>query len=441
MLTFAIVVFFTIGLNTLVWTVAGLSRVAVEAAGALRARRRHRHGHGHRVDPGASTPDTSSRPTRSDVAVVIAAHNEETVIEETLRAAGRLIPPYQIFVVSDGSSDQTVAIARAAGANVYDLTPNRGKAGAIVAALDYFDLAGRFEVVMLLDADTRLADDYFETGLALFDSPDVVAVAGRATTLLDGPRQGLEARILTSYRERVYIAMQFLHKFGQAARHADAVAIVPGFASMYRSRILAHIDIAAEGLTIEDYNMTFEVHAKKLGRIAFHPFASVAHTQDPDTLHDYIKQVRRWNLGFWQTLLRHTPRLNRFWAALALFVTELAVSSLVMVALVPLLMISTLGWALDAAGLVTTGPLADIATIAPPAALVLGVVLPDYALTLLAAVVAKRPGYLVLGVAYPPLRILDAWLCLRAFVQARSGTSTGVWQSPTRRATARSSVS
>ena len=60
---------------------------------------------------------------------------------------------------------------------------------------------------------------------------------------------------------------------------------------------------------------------------------------------------------------------------------------------------------------------------------------------LLAAVVAKRPGYLVLGVAYPPLRILDAWLCLRAFVQARSGTSTGVWQSPTRRATARSSVS
>ena len=136
--------------------------------------------------------------------------------------------------------------------------------------------------------------------------------------------------LLTSYRERTYVAVQTMHKFGQAASRANAVAIVPGFASMYRTEILEHVDIDAPGLAIEDYNMTFEIHSKQLGRVAFDPRSARAYTQDPDSLREYVKQMSRWNLGFWQTLLRHRVRLRVFWVSLLLFAFEVVVSSLLL---------------------------------------------------------------------------------------------------------------
>src|SRR5690606_41123397 len=66
-----------------------------------------------------------------------------------------------------------------------DIHPNRGKAGAIRAIVEELALADRFEVLLLLDADSQLHDDYLVSGLPAFADPEVVAVAGRATTILD----------------------------------------------------------------------------------------------------------------------------------------------------------------------------------------------------------------------------------------------------------------
>ena len=233
-------------------------------------------------------------------------------------------------------SDRTVEIAEEFGVRVLDLQPNRGKAGALAAAIEYFDLERLFGVVLLLDADTRLSPDYLITGLPLFDQPDVVAVAGRVRCHADPPPRTRMGRFLVSYRSRVYAMTQLLVKYGQAARWANVVTIVPGFASMYRTDILQRIDITAPGLVIEDFNMTFEVHAKKLGRIAFQPDCAVAYTQDPDTWHDYLSQIRRWTLGYWQTVRLHGMHVGRFWTALALQIAELLSSSVVLLCMIPL---------------------------------------------------------------------------------------------------------
>ncbi|MFI5429508.1 glycosyltransferase family 2 protein [Aeromicrobium sp. UC242_57] len=306
-----------IGVTTLWWSSIGLLRLVSTD------RRSARHLVGRPLGP-------------DDVAILVAARNEEMVIEATIRSACQPSSPRQVFIVSDASTDRTAEIARSYGARVMELVTNRGKAGAIVAGLRHFDIARRFRVVMLLDADSRPADDYLVTGLPLFQRPGVVAVAGRATTLHDSG-QSWRGRILTSYRERTYVAVQTLHKFGQAASRANAVAIVPGFASMYRTEILEHVDIAAPGLAIEDYNMTFEIHAKRLGRVAFDPRAARAYTQDPDSLHEYVKQMSRWSLGFWQTVLRHRLQFQVFWIALVLFSIEVFVSSILLVVMVPVL--------------------------------------------------------------------------------------------------------
>lgn len=418
MLSFIVVVVLILGVNTTIWGLAGLWRVVFHKV--------------HRSPPVV----VGRRLKPSDVAVLIAAHNEELVIANTIRSAFALVPAANVFVASDASTDATAVVARQLGANVVELMPNRGKAGALVAAIEYFHLARDFEVVMLLDADTQLASDYMETGLPFFDETQVVAVAGRAATIVEPPSPTRMGRFLVAYRERFYVVVQFLLKYGQAARGANVVSIVPGFASMYRSRILEYIDISAPGLAIEDFNMTFEVHAKKLGRIAFHPKAAIAYTQDPDTLRDYTNQLSRWALGFWQTLRRHGFRFGRFWGSLVLYVAELISSSVMLILLMPILLVS-----IGSSVWVTVtsdhlGPVAWFAGAIPPQAVLVGVLLPDYLLTILVVIVTRRPAYLILGLAFPLIRILDAGICLRALPRAFLGHSSGTWKSPERRSNA-----
>ncbi|MCU1598722.1 MAG: glycosyltransferase family 2 protein [Glaciihabitans sp.] len=404
-----------VGVGTLFWSSAGIIRAI---SGALR-----------RVPDGY-------RPVinKGSVAIVIAAHNEELVIEKTLASAMAQVPCGQIYVASDGSSDATTELAISRGANVLDLNPNRGKAGAIVAAIKYFDLIDRYDVVMLLDADTVLADDYLDSGLPLFDDPEIVAVAGRASTIFSPAPETLIGRILVTYRQRVYIAVQYLLKYGQASRLVNVVSIVPGFASMYRTRVVGSIDIDAPGLSIEDYNMTFEIHAKSLGRIAFNPRAAIAHTQDPDTLHEYSKQVQRWSLGFWQTLLRHGWRARVFFLVTWLSVIELLIACVMLVITPPVALLSEVSGVFVSWGWDSTGSLLAFSTLLPGWVLILGIFVPDIALSMATAVLARNARFLWYAPVFPLLRVLDAVLCLVAFRRALGGSSSGVWQSPQRRA-------
>jgi UDP-glucose 4-epimerase len=406
-LSIAWVAVLVLGVNTLLWTTVGVVRVL---AGKIRG-----------------GPDGLPRFTKEDVAVLMPAHNEEAVIANSLQAVLKLLPAEQIHVVSDGSSDDTVAFARHYGVNVYDLNPNRGKAGALAAAIEYFELVAKFKVMLVLDADTRLSDDYLETGLPGFDDPDVVAVAGRVRCMHD-PHTWI-GRFLVGYRSRLYAVTQLLIKYGQAAQHLNAVNIVPGFASMYRTDILAAINITAPGLVIEDFNMTFEVHANRLGRIAFHPNAAVAYTQDPADWRSYLSQIKRWTLGYWQTVRRHRLHLGVFWIALGLQIFELVSSSLMVFSLPPLLLLglctqffgdqSVFGWTVG-------GGLA-------PKYFLLGFVLPDVTLTAFAATALRRPSLLAWAPLFPVLRFVEAYVCLRSIPAAWNTDSTGRWISPKRR--------
>jgi cellulose synthase/poly-beta-1,6-N-acetylglucosamine synthase-like glycosyltransferase len=410
------------GCNTVFWSTVGITRT-------LRRRFGRRHP-AHRRPWAHKSPWIGHIPTRDDVAILMAAHNEASVIGASVRTASKLVPPEQIFVVSDGSSDDTVAIVRSCGANVLDLQPNRGKASALAAAVNDFALAERFEVVLILDADTELASNYLETGLSHFADKRVAVVAGRATTQWNPKGLSLLSRGIVAHRERIYVALQWLVKYGQAATRFDAVTIAPGFASMYRSSVLAQVDIDPPGLVIEDFNMTFEIHRRHLGRIEFNPGAAVAHTQDPHTLRDYRKQTRRWSLGFWQTVRLH-GLLHRgmFWPLLTLYCVELFISAAALLATWTLVFTDLVLLAVGA----FTGVSIEVG---PPVLVLLAVLLlPDLILTLLVVAFVRHTYLLLAYPAYPALRVLDACTCLSALASSfwAKSTSTGQWQSPERR--------
>ena len=372
--------------------------------------------------------------TTADVAVLIPAHNEALVIGESLRSIMALVPRANVHVVSDGSTDATVEIARQAGARVIETRENVGKAGALVDAIGRFDLIRRFPVVMLLDADTRVEPGYFTAALPMFDHPQVVAVAGCVRTARDR-RMSFGGQVLVGHRTRIYAVGQRALKFGQTWLRSNATPIVPGFASLYRTDVLPRMEMNPPGLVIEDFNMTFEVYQKRLGKVGF-TLRAVAVTQDPDNLGDYVRQTRRWAIGLWQTVRRHPPQANLFTAMLALLLIELITSSLLFLllplALIVLTVPDLVGDALSWPGFGEVHTL--VAAHVTLTAVLFGVVLPDYLLTCAVAILERQPRLLLLGLFFPFVRMLDAGVGLYAIPAAWLSRSSGRWKSPARRA-------
>ena len=425
---------FVMGVNFAIWGMVGAIRFMETRAARLARRRTADGGPAGRADgDGTGVARRRSALSVSDVAVLMPAHNEAAVIQASLDAIMKLVPVSNIHVVSDGSTDDTPDIARRAGVHVYETPVNVGKAGALHAAIEHFELISRFEVVLLLDADTRVQPDYFTEALPLFDGPDVVAVAGCVRTARD--RQlGLMGNILIGHRERIYSIGQRVLKFGQTYLRANATPIIPGFASMYRTEILPEIDVNPPGLVIEDFNMTFEVYQKRLGKVAF-TLSAVAETQDPDRFRDYVRQTRRWAVGLWQTVRRHPPKMNLFTAMLSVLLIELITSSAIFVLLpltllvlsIPDLAPASLGWL----------PFDDVHTVVAAhmklSAVLFGVAIPDYAMTCVVAILDRRPRLLLLGLFFPLMRVVDAAIGLSSIPAGWLVRSNGTWRSPGRR--------
>ncbi|NYH78279.1 cellulose synthase/poly-beta-1,6-N-acetylglucosamine synthase-like glycosyltransferase [Actinopolyspora biskrensis] len=440
------------GANFMFWGGIGLLRATVACGGWLRSRVSWRswllRALADLRDVWSALPERRRNRRHDDppcgsigvdrVAVLMPAHNEELVISESLESVTALVPRSNIHVVSDGSTDRTVELAERAGVNVISTHANVGKAGALREAVERFGLVERYPIVLLLDADTRLDGNYFRAALPLFDNPEVAAVAGFVRS--DWDRSGLSVlgRLLVCHRQRIYALGQYLLKFGQTWLRCNATHIVPGFASMYRTAVLPYIDMDPPGLVIEDFNMTFEVYQKGLGKVGFTPKA-VAITQDPDNLGDYVRQTRRWALGLWQTVRRHRPRVNLFSCMLFLLLVELVTSSLMMVLFPVVLLVLFLPRLFPVVtGVPVLGPLYETVTgHVSPLGLVLGVVVVDLSLSLLVAVVMRKPRFLLFGGFFLVLRVLDCSLSLYTLPMAWLTRSTGRWRSPGRRAPVR----
>jgi cellulose synthase/poly-beta-1,6-N-acetylglucosamine synthase-like glycosyltransferase len=135
-------------------------------------------------------PRTGTDADLPTVSLLIAAYNEEAVIEDRLRNALAMdYPPekLEIVVSSDGSADRTTEIVRRyAGRNVrlLDYTHRRGKAAVLNASVP--ELLG--EIVMLSDANTQVDGMAARKLVRWFNDPEVGAVCGRL--LLTDPETG-----------------------------------------------------------------------------------------------------------------------------------------------------------------------------------------------------------------------------------------------------------
>jgi glycosyltransferase involved in cell wall biosynthesis len=109
------------------------------------------------------------------VAAVIPAYNEEKTIANVVSVLQSSPCIDEIIVVSDGSTDNTAAIAAGLGACVVILPENQGKGGAMLAGVKQTDA----DFIMFVDADLiGLRQDHIESLLAPISNGEVAATLG-----------------------------------------------------------------------------------------------------------------------------------------------------------------------------------------------------------------------------------------------------------------------
>lgn len=232
---------------------------------------------------------------KNPVAVLVPANNEEKVIAKTLDAILNLVPAENIYVVDDGSRDQTAEIAKTFTENVLS-TQNRGKAHALNTGIEHFELTKKYGYIFFMDADTKPKADFLEKALVHFkDDPKkkIVCVIGRVK--VSG------SNWISKYRQWEYQVSYLIHK--RAQEHLGSILVTPGCATIYRSFIFKKLKFPSGTLT-EDMDFTFLMHRSGFNKMVFENKA-IVYTLDPHSIKEFTKQLNRWYTGFWQVVRKH----------------------------------------------------------------------------------------------------------------------------------------
>ena len=127
------------------------------------------------------------------VLVLIPSHNEQGRVGRVVAGVRHHLPGAEILVVDDGSSDETAAEARAAGALVLTLPLNLGYGAALQSGYKYA-LRHGFDVLVQIDGDGQHDAAYITTLLEGLRDPDVHVVVGSRFLDRDGHYKPSAAR-------------------------------------------------------------------------------------------------------------------------------------------------------------------------------------------------------------------------------------------------------
>jgi cellulose synthase/poly-beta-1,6-N-acetylglucosamine synthase-like glycosyltransferase/peptidoglycan/xylan/chitin deacetylase (PgdA/CDA1 family)/spore germination protein YaaH len=267
-------------------------------------------------------PDHAAMPDPPpSVTVLIPAHNEESVIAQTVTSVLLSdFPNLRIIVVDDGSTDKTGELlddnfSRDPRVRIIHQV-NRGKAAALNVALSHADT----EFVVTIDADTEIEPDAISKLIRHFSDPQVGAVAGNV-------KVGNRSRWLTRWQALEYITSQNMEK--RAFDLLNCITVVPGALGAWRKKAIE----AAGGITAdtvaEDADLTIAI--RRSGWRVLYDEEAIAWTEAPETAGQLIRQRFRWTFGTLQSFWKHSNTLFRpkygtlGWIALPnIFVFQLA---------------------------------------------------------------------------------------------------------------------
>jgi biofilm PGA synthesis N-glycosyltransferase PgaC len=326
-----------------------------------------------------------ARRIEQRLTVLVPAYDEAETIAETVRSLReQTLVPARILVIDDCSSDDTAAIAEAAGGEVVQPPANTGsKAGAQTFALGLVDT----ELVMAVDADTTLAPDAIETLLPALDDPSIAAACGFV----------LPRRVRSIWERGRYVEYMLAFSFFKRIQDTYGKPLISsGCFSVYRTEELRALGGWSTRTMAEDMDLTWSLYREGHG-VRFVPEA-VSYPVEPHDFDFLGKQLRRWSHGFVQNVRLHRRdllSLGYLRSTVAIATWDALVASLAYLVLIPLL-------AILVSPLFLLGYLVDAPVVMVP------VLAQAIQRREVLRAIASLPGFFV-------LRTVNGWFMLRAF--------------------------
>ncbi len=261
--------------------------------------------------------------TSALLSVVVPAYNAADTITDCVSALRQQsgVGPYEIIVVDDGSTDDTAALARAAGAQVISTARGRPAAARNAGAQ-----AAQGDIVCFTDADCVPPAEWLCEVSAPLADPTVVASKGIYTTR----QTALVAR---------FVQLEYEEKYDRL-RPLPAIDFVDTYSCAYRRAVL----LANGGFDerfdyLEDQELSFRLANRGL-RLVFAERAVVAHRHS-DTLARYLR--KKATIGYWKAQVvrrfpgrvvrdSHTPQIMKPQMALATLLPVVLVAGLIALA-------------------------------------------------------------------------------------------------------------
>ena len=301
----------------------------------------------------AGLEEAFDSPFTPGISVILPAFNESAGIVESVRSLLALrYPLFEILVVNDGSTDDTVERLRGA----FDLVParralrdaiatkpvrstfvsrrhhnlwlidkaNGGKADALNAGIN----AARHPYVCAIDADALIEPDaLLEVAAPILDDPERVVATGGIVRIANGCTidhgRVVDVR-LPSSRLAVVQVVEYFRAFlvGRVGwTSLNALLIISGAFGLFRRDAVEEVGGWWTETVGEDVELVVRIHRhfRSRGlpyRVAFVP-DPVCWTEAPEDLRGLSRQRRRWHRGLGQTLWRHrraigNPRYGAF---------------------------------------------------------------------------------------------------------------------------------
>jgi len=276
------------------------------------------------------------------IALLAPAYNEALTIVESVRSLLSMrYPEFEIIVINDGSTDETLEIlidtfqlapteardyelvvdhALILGLYASELHPrllvidkdNGGKADALNAGLNL----ATAPIICSMDADSLLEPDALLRAVQPFleDPQRVIAVGGtirvaNGCTIADGRivKVGAPRNLLALMQTVEYLRAFLMARL--AWSQIGALTIISGAFGLFRRAAVLEVGGYAHGTVGEDMELVVRLHrhfrnTKKPYRIAFVP-EPVCWTEAPETLRVLSRQRARWHRGALETFDRH----------------------------------------------------------------------------------------------------------------------------------------
>lgn len=245
-----------------------------------------------------------------EVSVIIPAHNEEKVIEKTVRSVLTMSYPrdkLELIVVNDSSTDGTGHILeRLKGEDdrvrIIHIAPpegGKGKSRALNIALK----EARSDIIAVYDADNRPeAHALLHLCRALVKRPEL----GGAIGMFRCENRG--KNMLTRFINIEGIAFQWIVQAGRWK--LLRIATLPGTNFVVRKELVLALGGWDEEALTEDSELSIRIFEKGK-RIAFVPY-SITWEQEPQTLPVWFKQRCRWVRGNNYVLGKFLKDFTRF---------------------------------------------------------------------------------------------------------------------------------